>query len=285
MRLFSKTMIKLSIVLIILGIIFTTVGFCTGGRWLGYQRENSNLSDVNKDFTETIESLDLRIEVGKLTVKQGEDFKVVAENIEEDTFLARVENNTLIVDNSNTNEFSIFGIELNPFYLGFGENNTPNITVYVPESFMADKLKVYVAAGSVNLEDLTANSAELNVGAGELTGNNLVLKEDAQITVDAGDMSLNQIDATNLIIDCSVGNVDLSGNIYGHNSITCSVGNVEFDLEGAEEDYYFNDVDQSLGEVTINNRRYSKQAFENNAEAATEISIDCSVGSVSVDTN
>lgn len=285
MRSFSKTMIKLSIVLIILGIIFTTVGFCTGGRWLGYQRENSNLSDVNKDFTETIESLDLRIEVGKLTVKQGEDFKVVAENIEEDTFLARVENNTLIVDNSNTNEFSIFGIELNPFYLGFGENNTPNITVYVPESFMADKLKVYVAAGSVNLEDLTANSAELNVGAGELTGNNLVLKEDAQITVDAGDMSLNQIDATNLIIDCSVGNVDLSGNIYGHNSITCSVGNVEFDLEGAEEDYYFNDVDQSLGEVTINNRRYSKQAFENNAEAATEISIDCSVGSVSVDTN
>ena len=284
MKSFSKAIMKLSLVLIIVGIVFIIVGFSTSGRWFGYHDSNYELKDVTKEFTENIQNLDFRIDVGKLVVRQGDTFKVEADNINEETFVARVENGTLIIDNSNTNEFNLFGIEFNPLYIGLGENGVSNITVYVPEGYIVDHLKVDVAAGNVSLQGLTANIAEINVDAGKCTGDDLVINKETQIQVEVGDMSLNQVYANNVQIDCSVGSVDLSGEIYGDNTMRCSVGDINLDLDGVEEDYYFYDVDESLGDVKINDSSYSKNRNGNHSDAASKISLDCSLGSINIDT-
>lgn len=280
----SRVLVKISLVLILLGLVFLVVGFCTGGRWNGYRIDSNNQGNMSETYDNSIKNLNLKVSMGNLTVISGDEFQVIAENVDKDSYNASVVNNTLNITNTENNNFSIFGINVNHLWIGFDTDFLPNITVVVPEEVTLENIKIDIAAGSANIEDITGNTAEFILNAGEITGNNLILKENTQISIQAGELNLNGIDAKDLKLNCNMGDAEVSGRIYGDNNISCNMGDITLNLEGSEDEYYFGKITQTFANVDINSSNISHIKNENGMDVLNRINLDCNMGNIDINT-
>ncbi|MGN0170484.1 MAG: DUF4097 family beta strand repeat-containing protein [Lachnospiraceae bacterium] len=125
-------------------------------------------------------------------------------------------------------------------------NPTVKITIQIPDDYEIDSLDLELSAGNVH------SSAKLQVG-------------EADICVDAGNLSIANMIASEMEIENDAGNTELTlpGTAKDYNyELSCSLGRIEFDGKSKNG--------------------FEKSYVQNN-QADRDVSIECAAGNISVD--
>lgn len=253
----------------IANIVFSVLSVITGHTF-----ENREGTVVFNETFVDVRSLDIDNNYGKLDIKTGDTFRVVAENVSA-SFEAKVtgDGRLKISDDHRDGLFFLFYIG------GFGKRSS-RITVYLPEDFIAEEADLDTGAGAVTIEGLNAEKLKISTGAGGLIGE-AISAEKAEINGGVGSLILNDVKLSNANIDCGVGTVSIQGTMLGENKVDCGIGEVVLDLSGNADDYDMN-IDAGLGSIRLNGKKISGD-YDKDNHAAHSLKVDGGVGSVTID--
>lgn len=126
-------------------------------------------------------------------------------------------------------------------------NSPRELTVYLPEEMLLDKLKLDIGAGEAKLENISARRVSADVGAGQLYFSGEVLSE-VEVECGAGEAVLelegNSGDY-NYRLECIMGEIEFNGKSCGgvgvdqiidngaerQVSLECGMGRIELNIE------------------------------------------------------
>lgn len=169
-------------------------------------------------------------------------------------------------------------------------NDSTRITVQIPADMKERNRALNVITIKQNAGDiyvdtpLTAEEINITVKAGECeVSEKLTAYKSFQADVGAGDMELEQVEASRVELTAGVGQISteevLADDIY----MNCGVGSIEIEAAGTEQDYSY-EVKCGVGEVEIGDNSFSglgnKRKIKNTG--SRNIEIDCGVGDVEV---
>lgn len=239
---------------------------------------------IDKSYYD-VDQLYIDIAYGKVEIVEGKGFRIQGENLLDEKLETYVQDGTWHIKDSRKSIFSIWDIDLSFNNILRNRKYKPQITITIPEGFIAESFTLMVRAGEVKADTILANKGDFSVEAGYLEIDKLQVPEASKYQVGAGKMRIKQILANDINVNCGVGEVHIDGWITGKSKIQTNVGNVILNLAGKWEDYSY-DIDNSIGNVTIGKERISglgKQRTINNKLAENRLIIKCDVGNISID--
>lgn len=281
MKTFSKVWVGLGLLAIFFGIVLVVIAACNG-----VTSEDIPTFSKTEEYS-NVKSLDFQIGYGKLTVEEGDGFRIEAEHLSDKNFKSYVENGTWVIKSNRGRRYQLFDADIDLDHVGnWNFDTTPEIKLTVPKGFVADQVDFDIGAGVIEADKLNAKNGKFSVGAGTITIDNLKLSDKSEYEIGAGQMNLNHLDAKDITVDCGVGHVVIEGNVTGYNNISCGLGAVTMNLTGDRNDYYYN-IKDSLGNVEINNENYFNIDGKKigNETADNKFVLDCGVGSITLDIN
>lgn len=280
MKSFFKVWVGISLMAIGFGIALLIIAFTFSG--FRQVKETTNLHESY----EGVRSIAMDIDYRAVEIVKGDRFSIDAGNVVKDELVSYVEDGTWYIKENNKKRINLFGLKL-PLEKIFDWNNDYNITITIPEDFVADQIDFNVKAGALDAELLKAKTCNLDVKSGRIRVQNLIVTESSDYYVGAGEIKIDQINAKDIDMSCGVGNIDVAGIITGkNNSINNSVGNVKLNLDGKITDYSY-EVSCEVGEVIIGDSSYNKLSNKiiNKNDATNHLNLDCSVGKITVKFN
>ncbi len=264
--------LAIGIISFMVNIVHGIVTFTSGSR---FRSNNHDYKTV--DFDETfsgVRSLNIDNATGTLGIRVGDTFRVEGSNVLEG-FKAEVDGKGTLIVSDNESGFQLWGVDFK------GINNPKSkITIYVPEDFVAEEVRINTGAGAVNLEDFSTEYLYISAGAGNINGRNLIADK-VKVEGGVGSISLGNVTFKDTKFSCGVGNVYISGVLLEENSFDCGVGEVELELTGDIDDYNL-DIDSGVGTVRVNGKKID-ELNQTNRFAEHSIEVDGGVGNVRID--
>ena len=282
MKTFSKVLFRVGVLVFIIGILLTVIGFIRGGKV--YNRSTQYDYNFNESY-EGVTSIDIDISYGTLNVLHGDKFEIVAENMNKNTFHSYVDNNTWIIKDDDDDFWS--GFHFNLFGdSGSKDSSSPKVTIYIPDDFNAKELELELGAGSAKVEEFSTNKASISVGAGELVIDSITIENKGDISVGAGQIDINNIKAKNVMLDCGAGQITIDGVITGDSEVDCGVGHVDMNLVGNPDEYNYS-IECGLGKISLNGKSYgvSSDTKVDNQDATNSFDLNCGVGNINLNIN
>ncbi len=174
------------------------------------------------------------------------------------------------------------------------------ITLTVPEGVVLRKADISVGMGSLEADVISADEADIQVGVGVFSCENLNVSGTVRLNVDVGGVQINSGRAESLTAEVGVGSavlddfvcgpvsmsadtgsIEYSGVIRGDLEAQCDLGGVTLYLDGSEKDYNYT-MECDLGSIEIDGYSYSSlsggQKIENGALYTADLS--CDLGSI-----
>jgi len=266
MRIVMKKNIFLSILgaCLGIGIILIIIGIALGGRLhsfnlsispLGYRSDVSHeLPDITIEDTNNIHSLDFDLSAGSIKIRRGDTFSIKGGHLSKN----EVSGKTWKVTSNHSYGISIFGKKIylpTVFYWGDSEKDSnETITITIPEY------------ATLRQADMDLKAADIDIDA-------LHCEKNIDIEVSAGDLTIDDIEAANVSLDLSAGNICIKKyRITDEASFDCSLGNITLGTNKYAEQNECNNLeaDCSLGNIDV----YGKLTGEN--------ILDCSMGDITL---
>lgn len=208
-----------------------------------YTGTNPNLTDYFNSF-ETVDSIDIDLATASLTIEKGNTFEIKAFNVDKN-FKVKYENNNLEI-NEKTKWF-------------FNTKPNTKITLYIPENYVLDELKIDSGINQINIKDMQAIHFKLNQGIGDINiTNSHFLNSDIKGGI--GEIDVISSTLNNLDLDSGIGDLDIEANIEGDNKIKCGVGKIKLLILNRDENYQIH-VDKGLGNISINNEKQNDNSI------------------------
>lgn len=278
MSLFTKNCLRISGIAIVLGAVLVSIALISGVGINGSSRRDYVL-DFNSEYNDEITSIKIDLNIANVKIKRGDTFAIDAKNMNKKTFNSYVDNNVWTIKDDEHNGFKVFGHAI-PY---FNNNNYDayNVIIYIPDNFSPENLEIKIGAGRAELCDMEVDNVNLEVGAGELVANKLLVKNESNLEVGAGKIAIKDLTARDVTLECGVGDIDIKGDIRGNSSANCGMGNISIKLKEPKNRYDFS-LSCGLGNININGDNYSftsdSKLFGSDAEY--EFDIECGVGNV-----
>lgn len=268
-----------------IGIAILLIGTLFGGGSVRNRYNTFSYEDEAKDVT----SINLNIDFAKVRIVEGDTFHVDVKNTTEDGFHSEVKNGVWYLEDNFDDRYSmnLFGVRLPINFHGFGFRSEvdlyPTITITIPEGFEADEFDIKFGAGEILVDNIYAKSVGFSMGAGDMTIKRLTVENESSFKVGAGSMKINRLKAKDVTMESGVGEISVTGEIYGSSYVDCGVGEIDLNLEGEEKDYNYI-VDCGIGSVKINNRKWDFTTHESifNDKTKGTFSLKCGIGSISL---
>ncbi|MEG0386181.1 MAG: DUF4097 family beta strand repeat-containing protein, partial [Solibacillus sp.] len=238
--------------MIAIGILFTLVGFTSGGNW--YVIKDNSGFYVPKEQTLAPQSYELgafkniiiSIEHSDIELLPSDSFsmEVIAFKPTDVTYV--VKGDTLTVKSNNTNN--------NAMTIGFGPFKTPSIKIYVPTDVLLSNITIDSSFGDINLEKLKYEQFNLDVSYGDVSFKN-VESGHTEITNAFGDISLQQFTSESLVVHNEYGDIGIAGELNGKTTINSSFGDIDLQLLNNKNALGF-ELSTSFGDLTVNEKDY-----------------------------
>lgn len=224
----------------------------------------------SSDITENLKNLSINADVVTLNI----DVKSVKVTIKEGENLSAQTNNGTIKVEQNDNKLLITQKKVNRFYHDNGE-----LIIYVPSTMKFDAVSLSTGAGDVTIDSLSAKELFLELGAGKVSINKLIVSDKTKINGGAGAMTITSSDVSNLDLNIGVGSVAMTSSVKGNSKIDSGVGQIDLNLIGTTDDYRIY-LKKGLGSSTIDGKNMS----DNSSYGAGNnlIDIDGGVGNINV---
>jgi DUF4097 and DUF4098 domain-containing protein YvlB len=152
---------------------------------------------LDKEFNSTdVKSFDITSDSSDITIKKADisNISVKVYGDKRNEVITSTKDNILYIDNSNDYNICLFFCMMNS-----------RIEILVPE-LEYNNLKIEVASGDINIEDITLNNVDINSKSGNVRLNKSTT---ADIDVVSGDVNVEELDSGKLIT--------VSGNIIVNN--------------------------------------------------------------------
>jgi len=240
----------------------------TGVDLLG-RDSNMVLVSETVEITEYVHNIDIDLGVARLEIRPGEQFKVVLNDVDENTRV-EVNNYTLrIEEQRRRNRINFFGMN---------NANNQQIIVYIPANVELQNVSINSGVGRVYIESLIANNVDLELGVGEVRIRELVSRVNTRINGGVGRLAVDSGYMRNLTLNSGVGETDITGQLTGNSRLDSGVGSLSLNLAGDIEDYTIR-TDTGIGTVRINGERHRSGTTGN---GPNRIDINGGIGSIDV---
>lgn len=258
-----KTINKVILGFALTGLIILIAGFCFDGYqqtrtiliendyywgWRGF-----NKTDISREFTD-IQNLDFEIDVANVEIIEYDGSTILVEAKDVNKKIKIIDNNGTLTINDNS---SFWGLGI-AIYNGNGD-----IVVSVPRGTTFDHVDLDVAAGSINVDTLSAKVLKVNVDAGKLIADTIVTTQ-ATFEADAGKMEIYKLDGQDLEFDVDAGRIEAT-------------------VVGSDADYRYQ-AECDVGSLTIGS--YSAHGIDSKdsgGNGSRRISADCSAGKINIE--
>lgn len=162
----------------------------------------------------------------------------------------------------------------------FSLNPDRKVTIYLPENFYFQKVKLETGASDIEGELLNTEYLELDIGAGMIELDNLNVTKKAEIDCGAGEFILKNGTISNLDFSLGVGSADINASLKSNADIESGVGELKLNLTDSKDNYSFN-VETGLGAVIFDGASVKGDTLLGSGE--TKVKLEGGVGNVEID--
>lgn len=297
MKKFSRFLLILAVLFLIIGIGFTVAGLSMGATWEKIQavQEEGRLEGIerlwvqadrlhtDREWDEELEELiESSVTQGIRHITGGGDedaYEVSADEI--DSIIIDVSCNSLILEESGKGDSVVVTVENNSSNkVTVAKNNASlviqdkrkfhhsdrEIRISYPENLTLDSLELNMDAGEAEiLGSLQADTVQVNIGAGELDGSGRITCESSKWEVGAGSIYLETVDSMDTQLKCGIGELDIT-------------------LAGRESDYNY-ELKCGIGDLEVGRNSYGglggSRNIDNNADRT--VKADCGIGELNIE--
>ena len=216
-------------------LIFNIISILIGGvSILSGVLSNDVTGNLNKiKVDDSYKVLDIELESINILIKEGKKFKVETDS---DNVSLKEVGDKLLITNKKEN--------WKP------KKVDSDIVIYVPNSYVFDYVIIENGAGRIDIDYINTKELELDLGAGKVDINKLIVSKEASIEGGAGEIIINDGIINNLEFDMGLGKVYTKAKLVGDSEINAGIGEVEIDLVGNISDYSMN-ISKGIGSVKI----------------------------------
>lgn len=214
-----------------------------------------------------VNNLDINLDVSKLNIKNGNEFKVEVINPTND-FYCQMSGETLKIKD-NRKGFNLFGLS---------NDVIPEITIYIPEDQNLDKIELEAGVNETYIEKLSADIIDIETGVGKFVADNIIA-EVFKIEGGAGETEIGNSKANEIKLDAGVGKFVINSEVIEKADIEAGVGQLIVNLAGNKEDYKVK-ASTGLGNLLVD----GKKAADNQVigDGDSYINVEAGVGEVQV---
>ena len=212
-----------------------------------YKSYNAEQSGIRTDFSESfdgINNLDIKLDISKLDIKNGNEFKVEVFN-KTNEFYCEMEEDTLKI-RDNKSGFNWFN---------FSNDVVPEIVIYVPESQKLEVVEIEAGVSEGYIEKLVASKIDIETGVGKFTIDD-INADVAKISGGAGETTIRKSKFNELKLDAGVGKFVINSEILEDAKIEAGVGQLIINLEGDKDNYKVK-TDTGLGSLLVDGKKAS----------------------------
>lgn len=253
---------------IIFGIVTIFGVFFGINTYKSYTTKEEVILESFEETFETANNLDIELNVSKLTIKVGDEFKVEVKN-PTDEFYCKKDGDTLKIrdERSNTNLFNLSNNEV-----------IPEIILYIPESQEFNSIEIESGISETYIEKIVADKVDIETGVGKFTIGDIEANV-ANINGGAGETNIEKSTLNELKLEAGVGKFVISSEILEEAKIDAGVGQLIVNLEGNKENYKVK-TSTGLGSLLVD----GKKAEDNQiiGDGSCEIKVEAGVGEVRV---
>ena len=159
-------------------------------------------------------------------------------------------------------------------------NDNSDLVVYIPSDYIFDSVAIENGAGRIDVETLSCKKLYLDLGAGKINMDNLLVLNETEIDGGAGTITIEDSSLNNLDLDMGMGKLSLTSKITGESEIDAGVGEVDLNLIGTINDYKIK-LDKGIGSAKFNKENMKSNTYY--GSGLNIIDIDGGVGSIKID--
>ncbi len=226
----------------------------------GCNKRTAVLDEVKTyEVISEIHSLDIKINAADFKVERNDKFSVKS-NLK---YLSVSEQNGVLIIEDEAKSNSNY--------------SNPVLTLYVPNGVVFDDVYIETGAAKMTIGALSARTAQLKLGAGDVHFNSLNAISNAKIEGGAGQITIDNGTINDLSLQVGMGELNLTATLLGNSELDFGVGKSNITLIGKKEDYKI-DVKKGLGSIKIDGKTYTD--FENSGIAQNHVNIEGGVGAI-----
>lgn len=213
-------------------------------------------------INEEVKIIDVDVSNSNMIVKIGDTFKIETSNkyIE-----CKQDSDKLYIREKSHNWFN--------------NNDNSNLIIYVPRNVILDEVDINSGVGKIKIEELSTKILNLDLGAGNVSVNNLTVLNRTEIDGGAGEVVIDNSSFNNLDLSMGVGEFVLTAKLSGNSEIDHGVGKAKLNLISSLDDYQIN-IDKGLGSAIIDGKEIKDN--ETIGNGISRIDIDGGVGSINI---
>ena len=144
---------------------------------------------------------------------------------------------------------------------------------------MFDDVYITTGAAKLTVDTLSANSLELELGAGDVRFESLNASSNADIEGGAGQITIASGTLNDLTLEMGMGELDLSVALLGNSDLKFGVGESNLTLIGSKDDYKV-DVEKGLGSISVDGKNVSD--FGSSGNGQSHIHIEGGIGAIHI---
>lgn len=211
--------------------------------------------------------------VGEVEIRTGDTMELVVTDMFEDAISSYVEDGIWYINDSLLGSGSVHS------------DYSPDIVITIPEDASFEQMNIYLAAGRMDADKLTAQELRLEVDAGSLKVFHLTAEDMLTVENGAGEIKLYDVTASNLTVNQGVGAIDITGAVTGNNVIKGGIGEIKLTLTNRERVDFNYKVTGGIGEVEIGDMVLHGDStnMSYDRDLADYFEVDCGIGRVEID--
>lgn len=214
----------------------------------------------NLDIISNIKNYDIKLDSAKLIIEEGNKFTISTNN--KYISLTEEENKIKIKEKDH-----------------FSFKNSSTLKITIPKNYSFNNLNIVSDGGIVNISNLNVNELSLQLKAGSLVLNDVIVNDKLTIIGGAGTIDVTNGNVNNLNLNVGVGNCNISAILKGNSVIEAGVGQLNIDLLDSIDNYKIK-LTKGIGDITINDTKITDNntAFNGNKN----ISLVGGIGPISI---
>lgn len=234
--------------------------------WSGIIRNSKDDDEAFGNYTHTfsdVSKLEVQASLGNVTIRPGNENKVIFENIYESDRNVEEKNNSLLVRVD-----------------GYIADNA-SVVIEVKEN-MLQELIVDSDVGNVDIQNISVDKFDVSTNIANIDIQNM-MSEQVDISSDAGKVSIQGAEFNDATFSVDVGMIFFDGILRGNNEISCDAGSIDMRIKGNKDDYHY-EIDNDLGHVNFGGDSYNG-FMETNVNIGSKyyLELDCNIGSLTVE--
>lgn len=247
--------------------IFLTVAIVSGllgavGLFGGLFDDEAVLEDLTSyPVSAEIRNLEIEIGAADFSIKEGNAFSVES-NLKH--LKVEEKGNTLFI--KETRKLS-------------GTYADAVLTLYIPSGAELNNVELTTGAGRLTIGDLSAETLDFELGAGEVTIASLTATGTAEIDGGAGRITISGGTLRNLELGMGVGQLNLTSGLTGNCQMDLGIGESNITLIGSKEDYKL-EVNKGIGSLSVDGQKANDYGSSGNG--TNKVEINGGIGAINV---